>query len=92
MCLLERPVIFSFDWMESVVPEGTVTVGQLASKAAARKAGASSEPLALRVQEVEARVSRAAGTDTAQVALTSAQSNREKAKLRNIRWWTASCK
>lgn len=49
MCLFSRPVIFSREAMFSVVPRGIETVEQDASCAAARKAGASSLPLACSV-------------------------------------------
>ena len=65
MCLLEIPVMFSLDWIDSVVPDGIVTVGQLESAAALRKAGASSEPLAVSVHALVARASREAATDAA---------------------------
>ena len=65
MCLLEMPVMFSLERMESVVPDGMVTVGQLESAAVLRNAGASSEPLAVSVHALVARASREAGTDTA---------------------------
>ena len=65
MCLLEMPVMFSLERMDSVVPDGIVTVEQLESAAALRKAGASSEPLAVSVHALVARTSREAGTDTA---------------------------
>ena len=63
--MLEIPVMFSLDWIDSVVPDGIVTVGQLESAAALRKAGASSEPLAVSVHALVARASREAATDAA---------------------------
>ena len=66
MCLFEMPVMLSLDWMDSVVPEGMVTVGQLEDAAAARNAGASSEPLAVSVHDaLVARASREGETDAA---------------------------
>ena len=49
MCLSKMPVMFIFDWMESVVPEGMEIMAQDGSNADLRKAGASSEPLAFSV-------------------------------------------
>lgn len=49
MCLFNRLVMFIFVSIDSVVPAGMVTVEQDESAAAFRKAGASSDPLAVSV-------------------------------------------
>ena len=63
MCLLDRPVMFSSDSMEMVVPDGMATVAHDESAAAFRKAGASSEPSvspASRLQQFQLEVKSSA--------------------------------
>ena len=59
-----RPVMFIFERMDRVVPEGMVMVVHDGSEADVRNAGASSEPLAEREHVPDALRSRAGDANT----------------------------
>ena len=65
MCLPVRPVMFIFERMDKVLPEGMVIVVHDGSEAEFRNAGASSEPLAERVHVPDALRSGAGDANTA---------------------------
>ena len=65
MCLPVRPVMFIFERMDRVVPEGMTIVAHDGSEAEVRNAGASSEPLADRVHVPDALRSGAGDANTA---------------------------
>lgn len=83
MCLSVRPVMFIFERMDRVVPEGIVIVEHDESEAEFRNAGASSDPLAESVHVPDALRPGAGDANTAYTVAARAHTRTSESPMVN---------